>query len=213
MFGTWSFLGREHFRQTLLSFGCGPDHGEGSSEWKIGGISSPVSCCTFTQARETLSQPKAGFTEALFNTVKTTVMLSLGTSHRTSGTVENLKSHWGPEGGETTLEWLHWHFWGLNWLSNITWASSTMTSNLLNYGKGSNSYQNYLHNSVSLEGNTALPLSLGKLNEFIVIAISEHGWIFVNDLERKTCHKLPGSFLVLQTIFVQDNERCMTWSF
>lgn len=34
---------------------------------------------------ETLSQTKAGFTEGLCNTVKTTAMLGLDTSHRTFG--------------------------------------------------------------------------------------------------------------------------------
>lgn len=80
---TWTFCEKEYFWQIIVSFDCGPGNGGGSSEWEIGGICSPISWFAFTQACETLSQTKAGFTGALCNSVKTTAALGLDTSHRT----------------------------------------------------------------------------------------------------------------------------------
>lgn len=76
---------RNIFWQILFSFDCSLGNGGGFSEWEIGGTHSPVSCCAFNQVCETLSQTKAGFTEALCNAVKTTAVLGLDTSHRTLG--------------------------------------------------------------------------------------------------------------------------------
>lgn len=104
---------------------------------------------------------------------------------------------------EERLEWLHWRCWDLNWLLNITWASSTTTRSLLSAKAviDIKAVCAILLVWKAILPLLSLPLSLGKLNEFIVIADSEHWWIFFNTLERTGCHKLPGPFFELLTHF------------